>query len=135
MIVTKGPWGQMRLSLSEPGQKRPEMECLNITMPLFADVLTQFMDRPVLDKTGLKGAYEIGLSGQDMGPFVAAKATALGMGRRPPPSETGGVAASDPTGGSTIFKTVEQLGLRLERTKLPVEVLVVDRLEKMPTDN
>jgi uncharacterized protein (TIGR03435 family) len=62
-------------------------------------------------------------------------ATALGMSRRPAPSETGGVAASDPTGGSTIFKSMEQLGLKLEWTKLPVEVLVVDRLEKTATDN
>jgi uncharacterized protein (TIGR03435 family) len=43
-------------------------------------------------------------------------------------------AASDPSGGS-IFNSVRQLGLRLEKEKAPFETIVVDRLEKNPTDN
>jgi uncharacterized protein (TIGR03435 family) len=143
LIVTKGPWGPMRFIDPVSGQSRPEMELLSVTMPIFADVLTQFMDRPVVDRTNLKGSYQIGLSTQDWESFVVAKATALGPVRVPPPPRndvpdsprTGPGAASDPTGGSTIFKTAAKLGLKLERTKAPIEMIVVDRLEKTPTDN
>jgi uncharacterized protein (TIGR03435 family) len=43
-------------------------------------------------------------------------------------------AASDPSAGS-VFQTVQQLGLRLESRKLPIEILVVDKCEKSPTEN
>jgi uncharacterized protein (TIGR03435 family) len=136
LTVTSGPWGPMRIT---PGQKGPEMELLSVTMPLLADALTQFMDRPVVDMTRLTGAYEFAFSGQDIHPFVVDKISALGLALPPGPSDAlpagGSAAASDPTGGSTIFKTMEKLGLRLERTKEPIEMLVVDRLEKSPTEN
>ena len=44
-------------------------------------------------------------------------------------------AASDPSSAGSVFTTVQQLGLKLESKKLPVEVLVVDKLEKAPTEN
>jgi uncharacterized protein (TIGR03435 family) len=142
LMVTKSTWGPMRFTLSVNGQNGPEMELLSVTMLMFADALTQFMDRPVIDKTKLKGSYQIGLSTQDMESFVAAKAMASGPIRVPPPpgkdpprTDPNAATASDPTGGSTIFKSMEKLGLKLERAKLPVEMLVVDHLEKMPTDN
>ena len=141
-MVTRSTWGPMRFTLSVNGQKGPEMELLSVTMPMFADALTQFMDRPVIDKTKLKGSYQIGLSTQDMESFVAAKAMASGPIRVPPPpgkdpprTDPNAATASDPTGGSTIFKSMEKLGLKLERTKMPVEMLVIDHLEKAPTDN
>jgi len=133
LVITKGPWGPMRMNPTRTGEQKPEVELLSVTMPSFADVLTQFMDRPVIDKTGLKGAYEVAIWAQDMEPFMAPKFAAIKGGR--PPSSDGPAPASDPTGGSTIFKNMEKLGLKLERTKLPMEVLVVDHLEKIPTEN
>jgi uncharacterized protein (TIGR03435 family) len=45
-----------------------------------------------------------------------------------------GDAASDPSGGS-IFQTVQNLGLKLEPKKAQVDLIVVDKGEKTPSDN
>jgi uncharacterized protein (TIGR03435 family) len=138
MMITRGPWGPMRMPFTRSGENRPEIELLQVTMPLLADALTQFMDRPVIDRTKLKGAYQVAIWSQDIHAFAVAKRAALGP---PRPSSTSdapngpGDLASDPSGNSTIFKTLEKLGLKLERTKAPVEILVVDHLEKSPTEN
>jgi uncharacterized protein (TIGR03435 family) len=42
--------------------------------------------------------------------------------------------ASDPSGGS-IFSSLQQMGLKLEPRKAPVDLIVVDHVEKVPTEN
>jgi uncharacterized protein (TIGR03435 family) len=42
--------------------------------------------------------------------------------------------ASDPSGNS-IFDAIQKLGLKLEARKGPIEVIVIDHVEKTPTDN
>jgi uncharacterized protein (TIGR03435 family) len=44
-------------------------------------------------------------------------------------------AASDPGGSSSVFASVKKLGLKLEPRKAPVEQLVIDHLEKTPTED
>jgi uncharacterized protein (TIGR03435 family) len=56
----------------------------------------------------------------------------LGVG----PGGPGGVpAALDPSSGSSIFHSVEQLGLKLDSRKLGVDQLVIDNLERTPTED
>jgi uncharacterized protein (TIGR03435 family) len=43
-------------------------------------------------------------------------------------------AAAEPSGGS-IFAAVQQMGLKLEARKAPIEQIVIDHVEKMPTEN
>jgi uncharacterized protein (TIGR03435 family) len=81
----------------------------------FTFMLSRRMDRPVLDKTGLKGRYDftIDLSG-------------LGFNGREP----------EVPGGPSIFTTVQRdLNLRLEARKEPIEILVIDSVNKVPTEN
>jgi len=80
--------------------------------------LTQITGRTVLDKTGLTGTYDIALKWTpDDGP---------------PPMLNG---ESDPNAPPNLFTAIqEQLGLKLEAGKGPVQGLVVDRLEK-PSEN
>ncbi len=81
----------------------------------FTFMLTRRMDRPALDMTGLKGLYDftIDLSG-------------LGFNGNPP----------EDLSAPSVFTTVQQnLGLRLEAQKAPVQLLVVDHAEKVPTAN
>jgi len=60
------------------------------------------------------------------------------------PRPGGGAAAGDgggpagdvdAHGGSTIFKCVQDYGLRLDKRKAPMDLLVIDHLEKVPTEN
>jgi len=93
----------------------------NATMAQFVDFLTSFgaqrdnaLDRPIVDKTGLKGKFDFD--------FVRSPQT--------------GPAATDDTLGPTVFTAVQdQLGLKLDAQKGPVEVLVIDHAEKVPTVN
>lgn len=80
-----------------------------ITLAQLASALTRRVDRIVVDRTGLDGLFDVDLTWTALTP------------------------ASD--AGPSIFTAVqEQLGLRLERARGPVEVLVIDRVQR-PTEN
>jgi uncharacterized protein (TIGR03435 family) len=120
-----------------------QIESNGVTMAGFADILTRILQvgatggQQVVDQTGLKGYYEVEteISFADL----MANARALNGA---PPAASGGAAtangtptASDPSGGQTIFASVEKLGLKLEDRKAPVHELVVDHIDKTPTAN
>jgi uncharacterized protein (TIGR03435 family) len=85
-------------------------------------VLNTYTDRPVIDKTGLKGAFDITLD--PWAPLIRVGDT---TGRES--------NLSDPERPSLFVLLEEQLGLKLEGQKGKVEVLVVDRAEKPMTEN
>ena len=83
-------------------------------------------DRVVVDRTGLKGSYDMLLEWTpDRKPFASAVDLPPGLPVPAPPS----------TGGPSIFTAIqEQLGLKLQPAKAPVEVLVIDRIERPAED-
>jgi uncharacterized protein (TIGR03435 family) len=89
----------------------------------------------VADKTGLTGIYEFKVG------FEASSRISSGSPLGPPPVAPGADAAGnlgDPgAGGPTVFGALEkQLGLRLVKTKgVPVDVIVIDQADKLPTEN
>ena len=105
-----------------------------------AEMLSGQLDLPVVDMTGLTGNYDYTLSFAPEG-GMAVKAGILAPPPAGPPPGEGGPgmpAASAPDGesSSNLFTALqEQLGLRLERRKGPVELLVIDHLEKVPIEN
>ena len=113
------------------------------TMAALADMLTQMMGqmgggngRQVLDMTGLTGNYEISMEFSLADMMAAARAQGMDMPGGGGPSPAGIAVASDPgAGGSTISHAVESLGLKLDQRKAPVEQIVVDSMEKTPTEN
>jgi uncharacterized protein (TIGR03435 family) len=88
----------------------------NMSMSLFANVMAG-RDETLVDQTGLQGTYDFTLDyyhGGPVGPGVKE-------GREPAP---------DPNGPSLETALREQLGLRLESRKGPVEMLVVEHIER-----
>jgi uncharacterized protein (TIGR03435 family) len=115
-----------------------QVTCQNITMAQFVDQLqniagTAYIRYPVLDGTGLEGAWDFSLT------FSLIPPTQIAGARGAPPSGGAGVAevgASDPIGGVSLFEAVEkQLGLKLESQKRSYPVFVIDHMEEKPTDN
>ena len=133
LTITGSQTGTMHLAMSSEGAMHLEME--KIGMPALADTLSRFVDRPVVDMTKLKGNYQISLELSQADLMVAARTIGATVGM-PMPMEAPrqGDAASDPS-SSSVFATVQKLGLKLDPQKLPIERLVIDHVEKTPTEN
>lgn len=103
----------------------PGMVCVQhyMSMGLMADWLTrgERVGRPVIDQTGLQGGYYIKIQWAREQPQGSDTAT----GMAPPLL---------PSGPSIFAALQQQLGLKLEPTKGPVQVLVIDHIEK-PSEN
>jgi uncharacterized protein (TIGR03435 family) len=118
-----------------PGTDGMRLEMSRISMPRLAVMLTPMLDRPVVDMTELKGNYQVALElpiDALLGMAKAAGVVPPGLGPRGEPGRP--ADASDPSGGA-LFSSIQQLGLRLEARRAPVEFVVIDHVEKMPTEN
>jgi uncharacterized protein (TIGR03435 family) len=91
-----------------------------VTMPQFAQFLSQRVNRVIVDRTGLTGGFDLDLD------FTPEQ---LPTGQLPP-----GVQLPPADGPSIYTALQEQLGLKLDSQKGPVDVLVIDRIEQ-PTDD
>jgi uncharacterized protein (TIGR03435 family) len=101
----------------------------SIDMPTLATNLSYRVNRVVLDKTGLTGVYAVDLKWTpDPSEFTNSP---LG----PPPTRSPLEASGAASDGPSLFTALqEQLGLKLQSTKGPVDVIVIDHAEK-PTEN
>ena len=103
---------------SPPTQVGSPKEIVFKNQPIarLAGMLTARMDRPVLDMTGITGVFD-----------YTVETGGLGFSGQPP---------EDPTAGPSIFTAVQDnLGLRLESQRAPVEVIVIDQVQRTPTPN
>jgi len=131
--LTVGKKGPKLTPTAEPAEQRPNamngskrlpngntLSTLNVVdraMQNFVDSLGEFMDRPVVDRTSLKGNFSFKVEWESE-PDV--------------PSNSGpGMIGRMMHAGPAMFTAIEeQLGLKLESTKGPVEVLVIDHVEQ-----
>lgn len=104
---------------------RGKMQFRQQTMANVANALTGWVDRPVIDATGLTGKYALTLAWI---PESRVTSTA--------PAPAGPIPQASVPEGPNIFQAVQdQLGLRLEAKKGTVDMLVVDRAERHPVEN
>jgi uncharacterized protein (TIGR03435 family) len=139
VTVNMGAKGTM-IAKVDPVNRSMEMESTSITMPAFADMLGQFSQMQgggggqVVDMTGLKGSYDVTIQFpmEDLINMMRSTGMAPPMGAGgPPPAD----AAAEPGGTSSLAESVAALGLKLEARTAPVEQLVIDHMEKAPSDN
>jgi len=121
LVVAKGG---SKLKAAEFGNSNTSMSPGKLTakaVPLLnvAEILSRHLNQPVLNMTGLQGVYDFTL---EWGPEPKGGAAAAGEPARE-------------LGPSLFTALQEQLGLKLEPRKAPIELLVVDRAEKVPVGN
>ena len=92
------------------------------------ELLTQLTGRYVRDKTGLTGRYDFDMK-LDLQALVAM---AQGMGMNVPAGAAANIPQSD--GSSLTTALNEQLGLKLDSVRAPVDVVVVDSVEAPASD-
>jgi uncharacterized protein (TIGR03435 family) len=102
-----------------PGQ----MIAGGVPMAQFVNLLTQFVQRTVIDRTGLTGTYDFELSW-----------TPDQLPQGPPPPGAPPLPPIDPNGPSIFTALQEQLGLKLDAQRGPVDVVVIDGVER-PTED
>ncbi|BDC51896.1 hypothetical protein F183_A42110 [Bryobacterales bacterium F-183] len=137
---TPPPTPPAAAGVAAPGGGRPQMMRIGrgqihangVTMKSFAQQLSQILGRPVTDNTGIEGYYDIELDyapepGQGGGMMIGGG----GPGAPPPP---GAIPQADSNGPSIFTALQEKLGLKLESSKGPVDILVIDSISK-PTEN
>jgi uncharacterized protein (TIGR03435 family) len=125
--------GQCHGFVPEDGALRGQ----SVDMSDFAEMLSIWAGRVVIDKTGLDGLFDIKMprmiSTEALNVIASREINAGARGGGVP----GGAAIEPrllPDNVMTVFTALEQIGLRLESTKGPVEVLVIDNIER-PTEN
>ena len=112
--------GRMRMG-------RGELNGDGVKLEFLAQALANQLGRPVVDKTGLTGNYDIKLAWTPDPGQPAAQPLGPPPGLEPSP-------VPDPSGPSIFTAIEEQLGLRLESQKGPIETIVIDSVEK-PSEN
>src|SRR5262249_45344227 len=95
------------------------------TLEVLTRVLSMMLARPVIDRTGLDGEYKFRMEWAEEANLKE---------KVPGESPTVETAAADDTKPSFFSAIQEQLGLKLESSKAPVDIIVIERAEK-PTAN
>ena len=129
LVVAKGG---SKLKPSESKQPGPQMRmgrgqvnAKGANLAMIARMISQQMGRDVIDKTGLTGTHDLNLE------WTPEPGQGGGPGGPPPP---GALPPADSHGPTLVTALQEQLGLRLESTKGPLMIIVVDSIAK-PTEN
>ncbi len=107
-----------------------QLTCENVTMEQFGQLLPNFVGGytrvPALDRTSLQGGFDFTL---DFSPIEQVQ------GPRPEPGAANTGVALDPTGALSLQDALRrQLGIRMEETKRPVPVLVIESFSEKPLD-
>jgi bla regulator protein blaR1 len=96
------------------------------TLDDFSEALARLVGRPVINRTGIAGTFAI---------YVEFALDLGTPGLVPPPDAPRLPASDDQSSAPSIFSAIqEQLGLKLNSTRGPSEVLIIDRVDR-PSEN
>jgi uncharacterized protein (TIGR03435 family) len=138
-VTSKEMEGKVKMTMVD-GKMR--MEITQAKMERVAEMVTRFVGKPVVDMTELTGKYDVAieLSMQELMNVARTAGIAVpgmmpGGGAAPGGEGRPADAASDPSAAGSILTSLQSLGLRLESRKTPFDTMIVDKLEKAPTEN
>lgn len=130
IVVASGEYGLIQGGRGPNGAMRWEYS--KLTMPALAALLTPHLDRPVVDLTNLQGSYRLVF--ENVGGPGRLATSGKGAAPREESPDVGNIRQGD-SFGEGLIRAIERAGLKLQTSKAPVETIVVDRIEKTPTEN
>ena len=103
-----------------------------MTMERFAGLATRFLDRPVVDFTGLTGRYDltIDIAPEDYTAMMVRAAVSQGIRLPPQALQAMNLGSLNP-----LKAGMERAGFRLEAQNAPLDLLVVESIAKAPSEN
>jgi uncharacterized protein (TIGR03435 family) len=109
-----------------------KFEAKKMSMDMLARQIERYADRPIVDMTNLKGAYDINFTVTQEDYQVMLIRAALNGGMILPPQalqvmENGSIAS--------LLDALQQLGLKMDARKAPLDVVAIDSISKTPTEN
>lgn len=146
LILTRNPEGTTTYNMGTRGMftlkvdgdtGTMHMTASGMTLKGFAMMLTSLgggNGRPVVDMTGLTGNYELAVDFSLSDLVTSLHDQGIDIPVRPG-GGGGGSDASTPGGDSTVTDALGKIGLKLDKSKAMVEQLVIDHVEKLPTEN
>jgi len=108
-----------------------KFEAKKVTAEAMVAVLERFTDRPMMDLTELKGTYDFEFSVTPEDTQTLMIRAAVNAGVKLPPQA---LQLAD-NGGNPLTGAAEQLGLKLDSRKMAVDIIVIDQVQKAPTEN
>jgi uncharacterized protein (TIGR03435 family) len=99
---------------------------------MLARQLERYVDRPIVDMTDLKGKYDLSISVTTEDYQTMLIRVAVNAGMTLPPQV---IQFMDNGSIASLLDGFQQLGLKMDARKAPLDVLVIDQLSKTPTEN
>jgi uncharacterized protein (TIGR03435 family) len=109
-----------------------KIEARKLSMASIADTLVRFVDRPVVDQTGLTATYDLTL---ELAPedFQAMMIRAgIEAGINMPPQA---MKLLETASGDSLHEALAKAGLKLEAKKAPLDVVVIESVNRTPSEN
>ncbi len=123
------PRGGMSVSVDGAGA---HLQAPSATLAMLSEMISRFSERPVVDMTGVAGQYNFDLV---FSPETLRGVRQAAGGAIPPPGQGAGHADNPEAPSGSIYDSVQKYGLKLDPRKAAMEVLIVDHIEKSPTEN
>jgi len=123
--------GQIQVRVDNEGA---HLTASSATLVSVADIVSRFTEQPVMDKTGIDGQYDFDLvvSPEALRP---GRASSGPVSAPPPDGGASGPAASASQRPGTFYEAFGKYGLKLDPRKAAMPIVVVDHMEKTPTEN
>jgi uncharacterized protein (TIGR03435 family) len=131
-----GPWGSFTLKFDgETGTMHMKADSIDMRgFAMMMNTLGAGQGRQIVNLTGLAGKYQTAADFSMMDLMSSLHDQGIILPTRPG-SGGGSGEADDPEGGATVSAALDKLGLKLEKSRAKVARLVIDHVEKTPTEN